>query len=104
MLTDEQVLKDFYKGIAKWVEEGCSVGGVYRKDYGLCSNLLRYCNEVAYTGKYVVLDSMVKQFENAGLNTRTPFNEDHYDYAIEKSYRTMYTNMARLAWIKDHAQ
>lgn len=104
MLTDEQVLKDFYKGIAKWVEEGCSGGGVYRKDYGLCSNLLRYCNEVAYTGKYAVLDSMVNQFENAGLNTRTPFNEDRYDYATEKSNLSMYTNRARRAWIKDHAQ
>lgn len=103
MLTDEQVLKDFYKDINKWVEEGCPAyaDSGYTCFVGLCSNLVGYCFNIQY--KYHgVLNIMHQQFVDAGLHGRMPFsNPDEYE---RETFHDMYENTKRLAWIKDHAQ
>lgn len=97
-------LKNFYKAIQTWIDNGCPEDNQhYFVIYvGLCNNL-------EWLGGERIIENcklrweMVEQFRAAGLSPAYPFG-GHEELMKEKESRTIYSNPARLAWIKEHAK
>lgn len=73
-------------------------------DVGLCSNFANWrqtCMSVV-TGNQLQRE-MQRQFLAAGFRTATPFNSSIHEYKLEAMASKIYSNPARLQWIKDHA-
>ena len=69
---------------------------------GLCTNLSLYCFmlELSPQQEGQAKRQLESQFEMAGLDIKTPFNNAANPYSGESN---KYTNPKRLDWIKHHA-
>lgn len=94
-------LTQFYKTLLDWLanphEKYPFVHGV-----GLCTNLSLYCFmlELSPQQEGQAKRQLESQFEMAGLDIKTPFNNAANPYSGESN---KYTNSKRLDWIKRHA-
>lgn len=108
-------LKQFYQTVQQWVEEGCSSEHPYLEtSLGLCDNLIGWGFAKEYPANEIRKLSLElrSQFQYAGLDRVYPFNiescrAENYDdpwYSEEHGSHHCYTNLKRLAWIKEHAE
>lgn len=95
------ILTQFYKDIAAALESDTPPEWFY-SDYGLCRNLVSWCN---YEGihPFRLHQKMTDQFVETGLCVHFPFTKPG-EYATERRFNTVYKNPARLEWIKEHAK
>ena len=76
---------------------------LFKHGVGLCTNLSLYCEmlKLDYSQEWRQAKRQLEsQFDLAGLDIRTPFNNTANHYRLE---RNKYTNPKRLDWIKRHA-
>lgn len=92
------VQRQFYREIQKWINEGMKDHPVFRKYLGLCSTY-RYWGLHTKNKIHNIRDD----FKTAGLHPVSPFNENLLDYNRERTADSIYMNLLRLAWIKEHA-
>lgn len=95
-------LTAFYQAIQKWIDEGCSwENKFFSPRFGLCANLLNYCDQMGIESVWHVLrEELFMQFTDARLDESFPFDESYEAFRLSLS---KYTNPKRLAWIKQHA-
>lgn len=94
-------LTQFYKALLDWLANPHEKYP-FKHDIGLCTNLSLYCMmlELDYSHEGQAKRQLESQFEMAGLDIRTPFNNAANPYPGE---RNKYANTERLDWIKQHA-
>ncbi len=94
-------LTQFYKALLDWLANPHEKYP-FRHGVGLCTNLSLYCMmlELDYSHEGQAKRQLESQFEMAGLDIRTPFNNAANPYPEE---RNKYANTERLDWIKRHA-
>lgn len=92
-------LTQFYREYADWLEGGCEPHTVFRTYSGLCSSIRRW-DGLNYDGVY---REMKKQFSDAGLCDRYPFNTQK-SYSIEANTSTTHLNEKRRQWVFDHTK
>ena len=95
-------LIQFYKTLLDWLDNP-SEEYPFSHRVGLCSNLSLYCEMLELDSSHEegqAKRQLEAQFDLAGLDIRTPFNNAANPYLEE---RNKYTNPKRLDWIKHHA-
>ena len=112
-------LKQFYKDMQAWIDEGCYCPDQYDTNFpntirGLCDNLDYWTKQhnIAVKDFTKLRYELQTQFEAAGLHKLYPFNCDgkhpgteHLPfYADEIGKKHCYTNPLRLAWVKRGAE
>lgn len=98
--TDMNVeLKQFYREIQQWIDDGCPDHDVFRKTTAICLSLERWLGYFDRKVNKILEDS----FNDAGLDFVLPFNKDLGEFEVEMLNHSIYKNPARLAWIKEHA-
>lgn len=90
-----RTLKQFYRQMQAWIDDGCPEHEVFSRRCGLCVNLASWA-----WGDDFNFD-LKNQFDEAGLHRRHPFNGGNPEQYLNELDR--YKNPARLAWIKEHA-
>lgn len=100
-------LTAFYQDYLAWVEAGAvevdsDLYG-YSRGSGLCSSLSNFCWRHEYY-QYVFHHEMKKQFEDAGLSSKIPFNSNIGEYSTESIDDTIHLNPKRITWVKDHTK
>lgn len=86
-------LTRFCQSYMNWVERGAPNGNPYRRDKGLCWNILHSADDSAYDPLYKALN-----------RESYPFNEGHEDYYKECVARRCHLNKKRLEWVLLHSQ
>ena len=101
-MTYEPILKDFYKDLLTWINEGCPEYNTYnfQPHVGLCTSFKKWVLKT-YPDDVFWLDEFTYTFVKEGLDRWQPFNQSYKEY-INKQNK--YTNPARLNWIKEHAK
>lgn len=99
MTTTEEHLGRFYIELQAWIDGGCKEHECFHHWRGLCGNVAEWqrINAPEYTGYFRLWDALGRQFKSAGLDQDHPFPS----LGSKTKY---YTNPARLAWIKEHAE
>lgn len=95
-------LIQFYKTLLDWLDNP-SEEYPFSHRVGLCTNLNLYCEMLKLDYSHEERQAkrqLEAQFDLAGLDIRTPFNNAANPYDLE---RNKYTNPKRLDWIKRHA-
>ena len=94
-------LTQFYKTLLGWLDNP-SEKYPFSHRVGLCTNLSLYCEmlELSPQQEGQAKRQLEAQFELAGLDIRTPFNNAANPYSGESN---KYANPKRLDWIKRHA-
>jgi len=92
-------LQEFYNEIHKWIQAGC-VDDTFDRSNGLCDNLVDWRDSEDSSR---CVDEMQAQFIDAGLHPFYPFNSTRLTYDLEAASNNIFTNPARLNWIKQHA-
>ena len=94
---------EFCQDMLDWVQEGVPRENphCFSKIVGLCSNLSDW-------GDSMHADALCKYqtslFRDAGLCPTWPFEGTHEAYRASKYGAGLYTNEARLQWLRDHAE
>lgn len=94
-------LVNFYKTWLHWAtHENASNPAGFATGYGLCSGLWRYCNWLGVDVQPYsdLLDEMLGQFADHGLDTNIPFNMGDVNYCDEHDKRK---NPLRIQWCID---
>lgn len=106
----QALINRFYRELQKWIDGGCKNHPVFSKDNAICaaSNLWVTVNFPKMRSTTWMWPHLTKAFENAGLNSSLPFNNNNtssngYCYSSERVTDSIYKNPHRLKWIKDHA-
>lgn len=100
-------LEQFYIELQAWVDGGCSKHPVFAAHKSICGAAFAWQAKHApdLGGVWTLWDAIGKQFVSAGLHTKHPFNEGGFEkWDFESDCGRLYTNSARLAWIKEHAE
>lgn len=106
-MTAAENLQAFYEAYAQWIEEGAPPEMPFRRDTGLCANLIRFVFGVSErtVSKAVeareARDLLTVQFKLAGLDPVTPFQKEA-DYWREGARCRHHLNDRRNAWVFDH--
>lgn len=102
--TPEELLKEFYQDILKWIEARCPADHpYYTTSFGLCFNLERWKFENNLSVGTELDNLQYRMFAEAGLHPHCPF-EEWNEYCKRKFSGTMFENPQRLAWVRDHAR
>lgn len=97
-----ELLTKFYRNYHVWLEAGAPDGQPFRRNQGLCSNLV-YTNGEADFNLYKELKKEIRnQFLVAGLDTTTPFNDFDEPYHMENRNNSCHKNSRRIQWVKGH--
>lgn len=102
MTTTQQHLNQFYVELQAWIDGGCGEHPVFYDADGIC-NLARDWALVAGLSDDEIGEALIASFEIAGRDTLYPFNDSGDDWQDEVCRGYAFTNPARLAWIKAHA-
>jgi hypothetical protein len=100
-------LDRFYVELQAWIDGGMARGSVFATHKSICGAALAWQKKHApdLQGIWTLWDAIGKQFASAGLHTKHPFNDgDFKKWEFESDCGRLYTNPARLAWIKEHAE
>lgn len=100
-------LDQFYIELQAWIDGGCGEHRAFSRRAGLCANLNDWCLSQSLSDDVwdEVSGALADSFDEAELHDVYPFNSRGFvDYASERSVEAVYTNPARLAWIKEHAE
>lgn len=106
-MSAQDHLDRFYVELQAWIDGGCQAPSKFSRAYGLCGNLDGWC---AHEDDDAIVfeelsDAMCISFDEAELSDIYPFNSrGDSDYKRERTAGAIYTNPARLAWIKEHAE
>ena len=93
----------FCQDMLEWVQEGMPYENphCFYKGVGLCSNLGDW-GDPAHADALCTYQKSL--FRDAGLDTGWPFDGTREAYRAAKYGAGMYTNEARLQWLRDHAE
>lgn len=92
-----KTLKEFYCAYAAWLDVGAPNFKPFSRASGLCTNLFVFTkNRDAYM-------EMESQFNDAGLDPNYPFGSED-DYMGRSAARQQHLNLARIKWVKAHAE
>lgn len=96
----QKTLKQFYREIQQWIDDGCPEHDVFKTYRPLCRSINAWSSFDPH------LSAELKgQFLTAGLHRDYPFNMgDPDNYGDEANDDTVFKNPARLAWIKEHSK
>ena len=92
-----KTLQAFYQAYAAWLDAGAPNGQPFYRSSGLCSNLTRFTDDWE-----PLLNAMIDQFKEAGLDHEYPFNGEE-SYYTHCQYGTQYVNPYRVEWVRKHA-
>lgn len=95
-------LHQFYLDLLAWIATGCPHCREFSRFYGLCTNVRWWADDHDLSSDATV-EAMRDTFVLAGLSRDTPFNPSKEAY-IHEVHAGYFTNPARLAWIKAHAE
>lgn len=96
-------LKLFYVELLEWLNKGKPYNEVFTRDRGLCVLLATWAQHKGWNEEPLT-DELCRQFIDAGMDTKYPFNKTGLSYREESwRYGTM-DNIQRIAWIKKHGQ
>ena len=101
----ETYLKTFFVRLQEWIDDGCPTNHYFSSPDGVCGNLW------AYMGSYpehilseedsIIVDEYL--FQNIFNKHITPFNDEDYTYSMDSENGTIYSNVERLAFIREQA-
>lgn len=109
MTKQSETLTEFYRAYAAWLDIGAPKGKPFQRCWGLCTNLHEWLAGAesrdynAYTEDYNAYTEMLEQFQEAGLDTRHPFNRTGDAYFKWSDKNTQHLNPKRIKWVRDHA-
>lgn len=105
-MTAEEMLLNFYKAYAEWLDNEADEDDLFKRSEGLCSNLEKYLDNrgLDFTESSVVSKIMVDQFVAARLDPYYPFNDDLNDYHYDIESKSMHLNTARVQWVRDRVE
>lgn len=95
-------LDQFYIELQAWIDGGCGVHIIFRRNQPICDHLLDW--EELHPDAEGVWELARVQFKDAGLRSYSPFDDDDSAFDEAMDLGTIYYNPARLAWIKEHAE
>jgi len=100
-MSDE--LKQFYREIWAWVQDGCPEHAAFHPKRALCGALAFWggMNGPHHIGLY---DEQRNMLDSLGCWTVCPFNRDIKDWEDERARGEFYQNPKRLAFIEEHAK
>lgn len=98
-----KTLKQFYREIQQWIDDGCPEHEVFDTNNPLCKTLCYWGAMLALPEIDALSVEMGNAFERDGLSGVFPFNSIRGSMNREAKTGTVYQNPARLAWIKEHA-
>lgn len=92
-----KTLKEFYCAYAAWFDVGAPNFKPFSRAAGLCTNLS------VFTKSDDAASEMKSQFVDAGLDPNYPFGGED-DYMGRSAARQQHLNLARIEWVKAHAE
>jgi hypothetical protein len=107
-----ELLTKFYRAYCAWVDDGAPEIRVFRRDKGLCGNVMCWADAIGKNGLCTRLlrDELRMQFKHAGMDMEYPFNPAvtpqgpyHYYHSIEQPMAICHQNPKRIAWAREHA-
>lgn len=104
-------LKAFYIALQQWIDSGCFGSQPFVAIDSICPNCYAFCKDKPHASARVaeLRVEIIRQFIQAKLDSMYPFNsgEDQHQrrwqHQNESLNGTVWTNEARLAWVKKHA-
>lgn len=110
-----ELLHDFYYAWYMWALDKAEyplepdpADAVLKPDYGLCTNLLRYVEQMRGFSKaeaVEVLAMLHQDLKDAGFkNTVIPFNHDSDEYWRESQLGMHHLNSERLEWVREQIE
>jgi len=98
-------LKQFYRELLSWVNEGCPKHPIFEKHRPLCITLHSWC---IYNEYYLEFTSFQREqralFHKLNDNPACPFNQDYCEWKTETRNHLVYKNLKRLAFIGEYAK
>lgn len=101
--TQSNELSEFYKEYLEWVDAGVPEHQYFVTFTGLCSNFGYFAQYHGARDYTAFSEEMIKQFVDAGLNERYPFNRDYSGYNIEVYSDSIHLNPKRIAFVRERA-
>lgn len=105
MTTTEEHLGRFYIELQAWIDGGCKKHRSFSAKSGICEALYCWANDNGASDalEYDLFLTNTNLFRASGLGSTYPFGGST---ALDRERRAaaVYTNPARLAWIKEHAE
>lgn len=105
-MKQSEELTLFYIYYLDWLNAGAVDGSVFKRRYGLCTNLHNWVMKHLKLPSRVAYDlgrEMDNQFIERRLNVSYPFNQSHYEYEDFRNANLQHINPARIKWVREHA-
>jgi hypothetical protein len=111
-MTQSTLLTQFYRAYTAWIDDGAPKRVLFRRDAGLCRNVMVWAEAIGQEGLQVRLlrDELRTQLKQAGMDMDYPFSPadaqhgpHHYYYSIETNAEICHLNERRIAWVREHA-
>ena len=105
-MKQSALLRQFYKAYVEWLDLGAPDQIIFRRYFGLCSNLNNWATNNKIYGQDAIDLSreMQSQFRVAGGSVDYPFNRGDADlYTREVDFELAHENEQRNKWVRDHA-
>jgi len=100
-MSDE--LKQFYRELWMWVQDGFPIHAVFHPKRALCT-VLTFWGQMNVLHHIDLYSEQNKLFDELGNGTHYPFNQDLDDWVDECRCGEFYQNPKRLAFIEEHAK
>lgn len=105
-MSQSELLTRFYRAVAEQLDRD-TPDAIFHEDTGLCGNLRHWGARILNLSQEKVtalVQEMEQQFRDAELNAMFPFNPVEGSYCDEEEAGTLYDNINRIQWIRDHAK
>jgi len=102
-MSDE--LKQFYRELLSWINEGYPEHHTFKKGNALCATLYLWCryNKYYQPSLHREQRDLIKKL-NVDVDLICPFNQNHCEWETEIRNHLVYKNPKRLAFIEEHAK
>jgi hypothetical protein len=113
MPRQSELLTQFYRAYAAWIDDGAPRRVLFRRDAGLCRNVMIWAEAIGKEGLEIRLlrDELRTQLKQANLDMNYPFSPKdapfgvaHYYHSDEQPNQTCYLNEDRIKWAREHAE
>jgi hypothetical protein len=101
MVQSEELTK-FYQAYNDWLERGAPNNKPFSHKQALCGSLERFYEKLPPVEKLNLVSELRCQLEDAGLDTRLPFDKNWVSFHLSYQNSRLHLNPKRVAWVKEH--
>jgi hypothetical protein len=104
MPRQSELLTQFYRAYAAWLDAGAPKEMGFSRHHGLCGALRQWANRHAQVEYRNLGNELQAQFMKLSTSFLHPFHELSSQYNLEADRGACHRNPKRIAWAREHAK